>query len=269
MSSQEYRQELANFLRTRRERISPADVGLPIGRRRRTRGLRREEVAVLAGLSPTWYTYLEQARNIHPSPEVLDSLARVLALSEDERRYLHQLAAGNAPAVSAEGVEPDMSLITALVRHAGRGPYPVYALNHAGDVIAWNDAATRWYTDWGARDGLDRNMLWWMLTSEEARERVVDWADDARDITARSRAMAARHPGDRKVTHVINHLLEASPEFRRWWADFEVRGQQARPRRLRHPAFGELTTQLAVVHPTDGSLVTIAFHLPYSDDHRD
>jgi transcriptional regulator with XRE-family HTH domain len=88
------RRELATFLRSRRERITPADVGLPAGPRRRTHGLRREEVAVLAGVSPTWYTYLEQGRGIQPSREVLDSLARVLRLSEDERRYIHSLAHG-------------------------------------------------------------------------------------------------------------------------------------------------------------------------------
>jgi len=266
VSSREDRQELATFLRTRRERINPADIGLPTGRRRRTRGLRREEVAVLAGLSPTWYTYLEQARDIHPSPEVLDSLARVLSLSEDERRYLHQLAVGHVPAVTADtATESDTALVTALVRHAGQGSYPVYALNYVADVIAWNDAAVQWYTDWAARDGLDRNIVWWMLTSDEARERFVDWEEDARDITARTRAMAARYPRDRRATYIINRLLDESPDFRKWWADFEVRGQKARPRRLRHPELGELTTQLAVVHPTDGKWITIAFHLPYPE----
>jgi transcriptional regulator with XRE-family HTH domain len=270
MSSREDRQELANFLRTRRERISPADIGLPTSRRRRTRGLRREEVAVLAGLSPTWYTYLEQARDIHPSPEVLDSLARVLSLSEDERRYLHQLAVGHVPVAASDEVPPsETSMVTALVRHAGQGPYPVYAINHAGDMIAWNEAATLWYTDWSARDGLDRNMLWWLMMSDEARERFVDWAEDARNITARARSMLARYPRDRRATFVINQLLEQSAEFRLWWADFEVRGQQAQTRRLRHPELGELSTKLAVVHPLDGTWVTIAFHLPYPDGHAE
>jgi len=95
----ENRRELARFLRTRRERITPAQVGLPANTRRRIRGLRREEVAVLAGLSPTWYTYLEQARDIRPSPEVLNSLADVLQLDEDERQYLHQLALGHVETV--------------------------------------------------------------------------------------------------------------------------------------------------------------------------
>lgn len=268
MSSRKDRQDLANFLRSRRERISPADIGLPTSRRRRTRGLRREEVAVLAGLSPTWYTYLEQARDIHPSPEVLDSLARVLSLSEDERRFLHQLAVGHVPvAASDEVAQPETSTVTALVRHAGQGPYPVYAINHAGDMIAWNDAAVQWYTDWSAREGLDRNMLWWLMTSDEARERFVNWTEDARNITARARSMLARYPRDRRANYVIGRLLDESPEFRQWWDDFEVRGQHAQIRRLRHPALGELTAQLAVVHPLDGAWVTIAFHLPYPDEH--
>jgi len=270
VSSRKDRQELAIFLRTRRERISPADIGLPTSRHRRTRGLRREEVAVLAGLSPTWYTYLEQARDIHPSPEVLDSLARVLSLSEDEREYLHRLAVGHKPTAASDEVDQaETSMVTALVRYAGQGPYPVYAINHAGDVIAWNDAAVQWYTDWSTREGLDRNMLWWVMTSDEARERIVDWAEDARNITARSRSMLARYPRDRRANYVISRLLDESPEFRRWWDDFEVRGQQAQIRTLRHPELGELTAQLAVVQPRDGTWVTIAFHLPYPDEHEE
>jgi transcriptional regulator with XRE-family HTH domain len=259
----ENRRELAQFLRTRRERITPDQVGLPTTSRRRIRGLRREEIAVLAGLSPTWYTYLEQARDIRPSPEVLDSLADVLQLDEDERQYLHQLALGHV-----ETVRPVMppsainSLVSDLVQAANEPQYPVYAINYAADVIAWNDAATRWYTDWSRLHGLERNIVWWMLTSREAKERIVDWSEDARDIVGRTRALSARYPHDQRVTDLITRLRAESADFGRWWPNHEVRGQRSRFRRFRIVDEGIRTMRLAVVHPADDPQVTIAFHVP-------
>jgi transcriptional regulator with XRE-family HTH domain len=260
------RRELAHFLRSRRERVDPGDVGLPVGPRRRTLGLRREEVAVLAGLSPTWYTYLEQGRNIRPSPEVLDSLARVLRLSEDERAYIHFLAHGEVTSPSRQLSPTARSFVEQLVRITGTGPYPVYALDYAGDVVAWNDAAVEWYTDWGKRSGVDRNIVWWIVTDPEAQERIGDWEDDARDIVCRCRAAWARHNSDQRIQDLIRRLRAASPEFWQWWTDHDVRGQRHRTRLFRHERLGMRTMQIAVMHPDDYSSVTIAFHLPASDD---
>jgi transcriptional regulator with XRE-family HTH domain len=170
--------ELAGFLRSRRARIDPEQVGFPVGARRRSQGLRREEVAVLAGVSPTWYTYLEQGRNINPSPEVLDSLAQVLLLTEDERRYVHLLALGHPPVVTAQP-SGSSDLLADVVAAIGDCPHPLYAENHRGDVIAWNQAAVHWYTDFAALPTGRCNMLWWLMTSPEARQRIPDWAEDA------------------------------------------------------------------------------------------
>lgn len=264
MSSRQGRQELARFLRTRRQRITPDQVGLPTGRRRRTNGLRREEVAVLAGLSPTWYTYLEQARDIRPSPEVLDSLANVLAMTDDERQYMHQLAGHGLTQSSL--VAQDTSMVHELVETAGHMPYPVYALDYMGGVLAWNDATARWYTDWSQCDGLDRNIVWWLVTSDEARERIVDWADDAKDIVGRTRAIAARYPQDKAFHELIANLHERSDDFRRWWANYEIRGQRLRIRRFRRESGRVYGMRLSVVHPSDDLSVTIAFHLPATQD---
>lgn len=263
MPTADNRRELAQFLRTRRERITPAQVGLPTNSRRRIRGLRREEIAVLAGLSPTWYTYLEQARDIRPSPEVLDSLADVLQLDEDERQYLHQLALGHV-----ETVRPVMPpsainlLVSDLVLAANQPEWPIYVINYAAEVIAWNDSAVQWYTDWGRLQGMERNIVWWMLTSRDARERIVDWAEDARDIVGRTRALSARFPHDAKVEALISRLRAESLEFNRWWPDHDVRGQRSRFRRFRIPGVGIRTMRLVVVHPADDPQVTIAFHVP-------
>jgi len=259
----ENRRELARFLRTRRERITPTQVGLPTTTRRRIRGLRREEVAVLAGLSPTWYTYLEQARDIRPSPEVLDSLANVLQLDEDERQYLHQLALGHVESVRSVTPSSAMhTLVGDLVRACGDRDNPVYAFDYAGEVIAWNDAATEWYTDWGQLHGIERNIVWWMLMNREAKERIADWPEDARDIVGRTRALSARFPHDARLRELISRLHLESADFGRWWPDHEVRGQRLRYRRFRTKDASIRTMRLAVVHPADDPQITIAFHLP-------
>jgi transcriptional regulator with XRE-family HTH domain len=261
------RRELAHFLRSRRERIDPSEVGLPAGPRRRAPGLRREEVGVLAGLSPTWYTYLEQGRNIRPSPEVLDSLARVLRLTEDERRYIHLLTHGQVtPHESQRLGEGARRFVAHLVQMVGPGPYPLYALDYTGEVVAWNDAAVEWYTDWGKREGIERNIVWWMVADPQARERIGDWEADARDIVARARAAWVRYSAEERIQDLIRRLRAESPEFCRWWTVHDVRGQRLRLRRFCHPELGCRTMRLAVVHPEDCPSVTLAFHLPMAED---
>ncbi|MBB5954342.1 transcriptional regulator with XRE-family HTH domain [Saccharothrix tamanrassetensis] len=258
------RRELAQFLRSRRERINPAQVGLPVGPRRRTAGLRREEVAVLAGLSPTWYSYLEQGRKIRPSSEVLDSLARVLLLSEDERRYMHLLAHGQVAELHPLETEfPPEEIVQQLVQVSGSGPYPVYALNLSGDVIAWNRPATRWYADFGAMPAHDRNMVRWMFTAPAARVRFADWEADARDIVARLRTVPARRPQDARLAQLIADMHRQSAEFSTWWSAHDVTEQRSRLRTLRHPDSGAPhTMRLVVVYPSDTASFMVAYHLP-------
>jgi transcriptional regulator with XRE-family HTH domain len=265
VSSREAREELARFLRNQRQKITPRQVGLPDGARRRVHGLRREEVAVLAGLSPTWYTYLEQARNVRPSPEVLDSLAKVLVMGEDQRLYLHQLA-GHPPPPPLPKLSVDSTvdlLIKKLTETAAEGSYPFYVLDYMGNVMAWNPVAAIWYTDWEPRRGLARNIVWWLLTDAEARERIVNWENDARDIVGRTRAIFARYPQDRRFRELITRLHRASVEFRQWWADQEIRGQRLRIRQFRPPGSHRVyEIWLAVVHPGDDPSVSVVLHFP-------
>jgi transcriptional regulator with XRE-family HTH domain len=257
------RRELAHFLRSRRARVAPADVGLPAGPRRRAPGLRREEVAVLAGLSPTWYTYLEQGRDIHPSDQVLDSLARVLGLNEDERRYLHRLAhghAGRAGPLADEATAKE--IVRQLVATAAASPYPVYAANLYGDLIAWNPAATVYYTDFGKLPEQHRNMIRWLLVEPEARERLADWDRDARDIVARWRAMSANLGDDPRLHAMVAELREASPEFGPWWDNHDVSEHRSRLRRFHHPELGEQVMRLIVVQAPEFAPWIVAFHLP-------
>jgi transcriptional regulator with XRE-family HTH domain len=257
------RRELARFLRNRRERISPEQVGFPVGPRRRSPGLRREEVAVLAGLSPTWYTYLEQGRDIQPSPEVLDSLARVLGLTEDERRYMHTLAYGHVirPVALDAGV-PVEELLRQIVAASAQSPYPVYASNVYCDLIAWNQAATEWYDDWGRLSAGERNMLRWMLIEPKARERIADWEADTQDVVARWRAEIARRPTDRRLQGLIAEFSRVSPEFVRWWKDHDVVEHRARIRHFQHPLRGIQAMRLVPVQSPHLPSSGIIFHLP-------
>jgi transcriptional regulator with XRE-family HTH domain len=262
--SEDSRRELAEFLRTRRARVAPADVGLPEGGRRRTPGLRREEVAVLAGLSPTWYTYLEQGRDIHPSAQVLDSLARVLGLTEDERRHLHRLAHGHAgrPRPLADEATAE-EVVRQLVATAADSPYPVYATNHYGDLIAWNRAATSYYTDFERLpEGQRNNMIRWLLEAPEARERLIDWSQDARDVVARWRAVTATLDGGPRLEAMVAELRGRSPEFGRWWDSHDVREHRSRLRRFRHPELGEQVMRLIVVRAPEFEPWIVVFHLP-------
>jgi transcriptional regulator with XRE-family HTH domain len=257
------RRELADFLRSRRARITPDDVGLPAGSRRRSPGLRREDVAVLSGLSPTWYTYLEQGRDIHPSAQVLDSLARVLLLTEDERRYLHVLAGGSVAAPRPiEGELTAEELVRELVSTAQDSPYPVFGTNVYCDVIAWNPAATAYYTDWGRVPPDRRNLMRWLLESPEAKERFVDWSEETRDIVAGWRAATVALDGDGRLHALLEEFKQLSSEFERWWGEHDVRQPRSRLVRFLHPRHGERSLRLITVRAPDFAPCRVAFHVP-------
>lgn len=257
------RRELGRFLRTRRERIPPDQVGLPTGPRRRTNGLRREEVAVLAGLSPTWYTYLEQARDIRPSPEVLDSLARVLQLTEDERRYMHVLAYGEV--IHPEPLEADIpgeQLLKQVVALMDESTYPVYSTDQYCDLIAWNTAATEWFDDWSLTPPEERNFLRWMLCSPVAQQVLVDWEQDTRDIVARWRAEVAKWPADPRIPQLVAEFSTISPHFERWWNDHDVREHRSRLRRFRHPKMGVQVLRMVVISGPEFAPAGAIVHVP-------
>ena len=259
------RRELGVFLRNRRERISPDEVGFPIGPRRRTQGLRREEVAVLAGLSPTWYTYLEQGRNIQPSPEVLDSLARVLRLTEDERRYIHTLAYGQV--IHPHPLDADIpaeELLRQLAASLDDNPNPMYSTDIYGNLVAWNSAAVEWYDDWGRMPVHERNMIRWLVVAPNARERLVHWESDARDIVARWRGVFARNSDDARLRDVVAELYEISPEFARWWDDQNVQEHRSRVRLLRHPKYGVRAMRITWLQIPEFPTFGVVLHIPAS-----
>jgi transcriptional regulator with XRE-family HTH domain len=223
------------FLRSRRERLQPADVGLPPGSRRRTAGLRREEVALLASISPTYYTFLEQGRDVHPSRQVLDALARALRMTAAERAYLHELAGGAATAGGAEALPAG---VAELVERLGS---PAYVTGRRFDVLAANAAARTLFADWPA----GTNLLRWILTEPAARTVYDEWEREAAAQLGRFRAAAARFPEDPSFAELIEGLLADSEQMRAWWPRIEVAPLGGGRKRLRGKEYRHVVLLLA------------------------
>ncbi len=240
---------LADLLRSRRERLQPADVGLPAGARRRTRGLRREEVAQLAAISTTYYTFLEQGRDVHPSWQVLDALARALRLAPAERAHLHELAHGHQATDSTGTVETLVPAMAALVDRLD--PHPTYVTGRRFDVLAANRAARALWTDWPALPPQERNMLWWMFTAPAARTTLIQWEAEASALLARFRAAADRHPDEPEFATLTQRLQAASAEARAWWPRHDVVALSSGTKRLHHPLLGDLDLQHVVLQLAD------------------
>ncbi|MGW4493342.1 helix-turn-helix transcriptional regulator [Streptomyces sp. NPDC004376] len=236
MSTQpDQRRQLSEFLRSRRERLTPDEVGLPRTGRRRTPGLRREELALLAGISATWYTYLEQGRKIRVSDQVLNALAVALRLDRHERAHLLQLA-GHAPAPEAEEREPLPAAVGAVPLLLQ--PTPAYIIGGTYDVLSHNQAADDLFPGLITDAGRPANFVRWVFLEPVAREIVVDWEPEARGLLGRLRTLAARHPGDPRYTRLIEELNENSPEARDWWSQYDVQARHSGRKRLRHPRRG-------------------------------
>jgi transcriptional regulator with XRE-family HTH domain len=230
------REQLAEFLRHRREHTPPESVGLPADGRRRTPGLRREEISMLAGVGLSWYTWLEQGRDITPSASVLDALARVLGLGAAERAHLFDLAGVPTPA----SADPYPAEVPAELRGMvlGLAPCPAYLLGPRCDVLVWNaPAATLLGEPSRAPDGVP-NMLWWLFTAPGPHG--SSWEDTGRRTLARFRAEHARRYDDGRFRTLIGALLEASPRFRELWPRHEVLDAQLGTKVVDHPDLGRL-----------------------------
>jgi len=242
------RDGLAAFLRAHRAATSPADAGLPDAGRRRTQGLRRQEVAQIAGLSVDYYIRLEQGRGPNPSPQVLSAIARALMLSGDERDYLFRIA-GQAP---PEPAKPSRE-ITAGIRNLldSMTEIPAYILDAAGNVLAWNRLATCFISDLSGHQ--DRNMIRWTFgrTSEEHIRADSDAERFTRVTVADLRAAYARFPGDPAIQSLVTEMLALSPLFAQMWDSHEVQVRGPMMKRLVHPDAGPLEFECQVLHIAD------------------
>jgi transcriptional regulator with XRE-family HTH domain len=259
--------ELGQLLRSRRERLRPADVGLPPGSRRRTAGLRREEVAMLASLSTTYYTFLEQGRPVRPSAQVLDALAAALRMSAAERRYLEVLAHGpDGAGVAVPDEAPPEVLAPAVADLVQRlDPCPALVKGRRWDVLAANQAARELFTDWMALPRGQRNLVRWMFVSSRAREVYLEWEAEARAMLGRFRLAAARHPADPGFQDLITALRRDSAEVRDWWPRHDVAAVGSGSKKLCHPRLGPVDythVVLQVADQPEQTLVSYALAQP-------
>ena len=231
---------LGSYLRDRRARLDPAALGFAAGRRR-TPGLRREEVAQRANISPTWYTWLEQGRGGAPSPDVLNRIARALMLTDVEREHLFLLGLGRPPEVrytATEGVTPRLHrLLDALAAS------PALIKTATWDVVAWNRAAAVVQTDYGALPPSQRNNLRLIFGAPRVRAAQYDWERVARFVVGAFRADAARAGAVSEVSQLVEELCRLSPEFEALWRDNDVNVHGEGLKRLRHPILGEIAME--------------------------
>jgi hypothetical protein len=259
------RAELGEFLKARRARLAPEDVGLPPAPRRRTPGLRREEVALLAGLGVTWYTWLEQGRPINVSSQVLDSVARTLRLDRVEREHMYRLAEATplrswaATTVIPDGVRD--------VVH-GLDPMPAALINTRFDIIESNDAHLDLFWDWHTLPCVHKNLLWCCVTEPLAAERFLNYDEEIPHLVARLRAAYSSHIGDPEWEEDIRRLADVSPEFTEMWARHEVAEPALRVLRFWHPDAGVLSfsrTELDVAAMPD---LRVSVYTPRDEETR-
>jgi len=249
------RAEFGNFLRSRREKLTPKAVGLPAGRRRRTAGLRREEVAELAGIGVDWYIRLEQGRTVNPSATTIDALARALRLNRTEHAHLRALArdADRRPFVR-ETVPARLRMLVESLNQ------PAYITGRRWDVLAWNDAAEQIF-GFGRLAEDERNTLILVLGTQRARELFgAGWEEQAKRMVAQFRATHDLWAGDPAFVDLIERLRRDNREFQTWWAAHDVRGPSTGQKLLAHPKRGRLALQYASFQASDDPALKLTIY---------
>jgi transcriptional regulator with XRE-family HTH domain len=247
---------LGSYLRQRRTKLDPAALGFPL-ERRRALGLRREEVAQRANISPTWYTCLEQGRGGAPSADVLDRISRALLLTDVEREHLFLLGLGRPPEVryrKNDGVTPRLQRVLDAL-----DPSPALIRTATWDVVAWNRAATVMLIDYASLPPQQRNILRFIFLDPRARAAQYDWESVARFALGSFRVDAARAGAAAEVESLVDELCRLSPEFKEMWGDNDVRGPHGEAvKRIQHPVLGPLAFEYSIFSVdgrTDLSLV--------------
>ncbi|MEU6474842.1 helix-turn-helix domain-containing protein [Streptomyces massasporeus] len=260
------RHELAAFLRSRRERIAPEQVGLPRGRRRRTPGLRREEVAQLSAVGVTWYTWLEQARDIQVSVQVLDALARALLLDPSERAHLFRLAgaADPTPATTCPSVTPAMRALLEQVE-----PFPACLQNSRYDILAHNRTYGLLLCDLDAVPPEDRNCILLSYTHAEWQSSIVHLEETQRLMAARFRATMAGHLTEPAWKMLLDRLHAESPAFRTAWDRHEVVAHRTKRKEFRNRHVGRVTVDHTDLWLTPGTGPRIVTYVPADEESRE
>ncbi len=263
MDNEEYRyEELADFLKTRRARMMPDQVGLPLGIRRRTPGLRREEVAQLAGIGLTWYTWLEQGRHIQVSSQIIESLARVLQLNKQERIHLYRMANQPIPPEIPEykGVSPIHQHVLDSLTFC-----PSFIADQRWNAIAWNNAACCVLGDFYAMTERQRNVVWAMFAQEYYKKLYIDWELHAKSLLGRFRLSCGKYIEDEWMNRLVEDLKQESAEFNLWWPLHEITDDGGVYKQLDHPTAGMLYFESSCFDIPDNSGFKLFVHVPVPD----
>lgn len=258
-TDEQQRKELGAFLRARRSTLDRASFGLPPAGRGRAAGLRREEISYLSGVSVTWYTWLEQGRDINPSRQVLDAVATALRLTVAEHDYALTLA-GFAP--SRPGTHSAVATAPAHVQRFldALDEHPAYALAPDWGIAGWNAAYEALYPNVATVDPEDRNLLWLIFTDPAVRSLLDDWDDTSRRFLAEFRAEVGPRLGDTRYRDLVARLMEASGEFRDRWESHGVGGFESRERVFQHPNLGRLVFEHHQLRPSDQTDVQLVVY---------
>jgi len=257
---------LGNYLKDRRAKLDPATFGFPMTRRR-TPGLRREEVAQRANVSATWYTWLEQGRGGAPSADVLDRIARAMMLTDVEREHLFLLGLGRPPEVryhAPEGITPRLQRVLDTLDHS-----PAFIRTATWDVIAWNKAAAAVLTDYASLPEGQRNVLRMMFRDARVRAAQSNWQSVARYVVASFRADVARAGAARNVQSLVDELCATSPEFAAMWRDNDVQAHGDGKKVLHHPVAGALAMEFSAFAVDGRPDLTMVIYNPATDADAD
>lgn len=263
MNSDEKRyKELADFLKTRRAKILPSQAGISSTTRRRTPGLRREEVAQLAGIGLTWYTWLEQGRAIHVSAQVIESLSNVLLLDKQERIHLYLLANQPCPI----DIPEHQGTVSPILQHVLDSLVlcPSIIADQRWNVVAWNRAASLVLGDFSSMNVRKRNIVWAMFTDIRFKELYIDWEKHAKSLLGRFRLSCGKYIEDSWLNQFVDELKAQSVEFDQWWPLHEIQDDSGVYKQLNHPVAGRLDFESSSFNVPDYSGYKMFVHVPLS-----
>ena len=266
------RKELATFLQVIRNRLRPEDFGFPSGVRRRTAGLRREEMAQIVGISTTWYTWIEQGREVNVSPDALDRLAGNLRLTRSERAYLFGIAGRRDPLGVPGGRSESEGVPPLLIELLADIDIPAYLMGRHWDMLGWNAAASGLFSGWlnvPRPDETLPNLLRFVFLDAQARSLLVDWEVRARRITAEFRADCRNRLDDPALLRLVDELTTASADFAHFWKSHDVLERQGGERRFLHPLRGSLRYRQVTLRPDEHEHLKLVMLRPKGDQGSD
>lgn len=265
MSDQEEsRRELGKFLKSRRSRLTPEQFGLPIGPRRKVPGLRREELAQIAGIGLTWHTWLEQGKNIQVSTQVLERLVTVMQLNAEERNHLYKLALGQLPVEQTASIEESLiPIVQNFMNEYER--CPAYVTDQRWDILLWNKAGERVFGDFEKMDKKERNAIWRCFASPAYRNLIGDWESHAKRLLAQFRSTSTSFVGEGWFKDLVAELMEISPEFRQWWPSYDISGTPIGKKKINHPRVGTMVMEHITFQVYDAPELKLTVYRPLEE----